>query len=198
MSKYRGCKNILKFIFLMSVLLCVIFSTQIAHAAPTISLSPTSGFSTIMVFGSGFSSSSAISIYWDGNLTLNIPTPLITNFLGEFTAIINVPNQTTPGYYNITAIDSLGGQASAFFYVVNMTGPQGPKGDTGPQGPEGPPGEKGEQGEQGIPGEKGEKGEQGPPGQIGLLEEILIVFAFIFSILSFIIMFFHTKKKKPF
>jgi len=199
MKKYKGCKNILKFkLFLIICFLLFGFFTQIASAAPTISLSPSSGFSTIMVSGSSFSPSSIITIYWNGDTTPNIPGPLITNFLGEFTAIINVPNQTEPGFYNITAIDSIGGQASAFFTVVNMTGPQGPIGETGPQGPEGTYGEKGDTGEQGIPGEKGEKGDQGPAGQMGLLEEVVIVIAFILSVLSFLLVYFHTRKKKPF
>lgn len=200
MNIYNGCKNILKFyVFLSIVFLLFGFSAQVAYAAsPSISLSPSSGFSSIMVYGTGFSPSSSITIYWDGNSIPNIPSPLITNFLGEFTAIINVQNQTDPGFYNVTAIDSLGGQASAFFTVVNMTGPEGPKGDTGPQGPEGTSGEKGDTGEQGISGEKGEKGDQGPSGQMGLFEEVIVVFALIFSILSLLLIYFHTRKKKPF
>jgi len=202
MNKFKGCKNILKFfVFLLSVFLVFGCFTQVANAAPVISLYPSSGFSTIMVSGTGFSPSSTITIYWDGNSTPNIPTPLITNFLGDFTAIINVPNQTKPGFYNITAIDSLGGQASFLFTVVNMTGPEGPKGDTGPQGPEGTSGEKGDTGEQGIAGEKGEKGdqgEQGPAGQMGILEEVIVAIAFIFSALSLLLIYFHTRKKKPF
>lgn len=198
MNKFSGCKNILRlFVFLLNVLLILGFFTQIACAAPAISISPTSGFSTIMISGTGFSAGS-ITIYWEGNPVPTILSPLTTNPFGEFTAIINVPNQTEPGIYNVTAMDSLGGQASAFFTVVNMTGPQGPVGDTGPQGPEGPAGEKGDTGDQGPAGEKGEKGDQGPPGQIGLLEEGLIAIAFILSILSFIMVYLHTRKKKPF
>jgi len=198
MNQNNGCKNILRlFVFLSNFLLIIGFFTQIASAAPTISLSPTTGFSTIMISGADFSPGS-ITIYWEGNPIPTILSPLTTNPFGEFTAIINVPNQTEPGVYNITAIDSMGGQASAFFTVVNMTGPEGPIGPTGPQGPEGTPGEKGEPGEQGTPGEKGEKGDQGPPGQIGVLEEVLVVLAFIFSTLSLLIMYYHTRKKKPF
>ncbi len=199
MNKNKEFKNIFKLnIFLLIVFLLFGFFVQVAYAAPTISLSPSSGFSSIMVVGSGFSPVSNITIYWDGNSISNIPSPLFTNFLGEFTAIINVQNQTEPGFYNVTAIDLLGGQASAFFTVVNMTGPEGPKGDTGPQGPEGTSGIKGDTGEQGIPGEKGEEGDQGPPGQMGLLEEVVITFAIILSILSLLLVYFHTRKKKPF
>jgi hypothetical protein len=201
MNKNSGCKNILKFFVFISIIFLLFgFFAQVAYAAtPTITLSPSSGFSSIMVSGTGFSSVSNnnITIYWDGNPIPTFPSALVTDY-GEFTALINVPNQTNPGFYNITAIDSLGVQASALFYVVNMTGPEGPKGDTGPQGPEGTSGIKGDTGEQGIPGEKGEKGDQGPPGQMGLLEEVIVVFAFILSILSLFLVFLHTRKKKPF
>lgn len=48
--------------------------------------------------------------------------------------------------------------------TVNIQGPQGEKGETGPQGPQG---EKGETGPQGPQGEKGETGPQGPQGEKG-------------------------------
>ena len=198
MNKNKGCKNILKFyVFLLIVFLLFGFSANVANAAsPAISLSPSSGFSTIMISGTGFSSiiNNNITVYWRGNSIPTFPSKIETDY-GEFTAIINVPNQTDPGFYNITVIDSQGLQASAIFTVINMTGPEGPKGDTGPQGPEGTFGEKGDTGEQGIPGEKGD---QGPPGQMGILEEVIIIFAIILSILSLLLVYFHTRKKKPF
>lgn len=200
MNKFSGCKNISKFfIFLIIGFLIFGIFAQSVYAAPTISLSPNSGFSSIIVSGTGFSSVSDnnITIYWDGTPIPTYPSKVETDY-GEFTAIINVLNQTNPGIYNITVIDSQGLQASAFFTVVNMTGPQGLQGDTGPQGPEGTFGEKGDTGEQGVPGEKGEKGDTGPQGEMGLLEEIIIVIAFIFSVASFLLVYFHTKKKKPF
>ena len=48
--------------------------------------------------------------------------------------------------------------------AVNLNGPQGEKGDTGPQGPKG---EKGDTGPQGPKGEKGDTGPQGPKGDTG-------------------------------
>ena len=48
--------------------------------------------------------------------------------------------------------------------TVNIRGPQGEKGDTGPQGPQG---EKGDTGAQGPQGEKGDTGAQGPQGEKG-------------------------------
>jgi len=198
MNKNKGCKNILKlYVFLLVVFLLFGFSANVATAAsPAISLTPSSGFSTIMISGTGFSSiiNNNITVYWGGNSIPTFPSKIETDY-GEFTAIINVPNQTDPGFYNITVIDSQGLQASAIFTVINMTGPKGPKGDTGPQGPEGTFGEKGDTGEQGIPGEKGD---QGPPGQMGILEEVIIIFAIILSILSLLLVYFHPRKKKPF
>jgi hypothetical protein len=198
MNKNKGCKNILKlYVFLLIVFLLFGFSANVATAAsPAISLSPSSGFSTIMISGTDFSSiiNNNITVYWVGSPIPTFPSKIETDY-GEFTAIINVPNQTDPGFYNITVIDSQGLQASAIFTVINMTGPEGPKGDTGPQGPEGTFGEKGDTGEQGI---QGEKGDQGPPGQMGILEEVVIIFAIILSILSLLLVYFHTRKKKPF
>lgn len=49
----------------------------------------------------------------------------------------------------------------------SLTGPQGPKGDTGATGPQGPKGETGEQGPQGVQGPKGDVGPQGPQGATG-------------------------------
>lgn len=201
MKENRGCKNIIKLnVFLLIAFLLIGLTAGIAYAAPSISLSPSSGFSSIMIAGSGFSPTSSITIYWDGNIVPNIsiPSPLITNILGEFTAIVVVQNQTNPGFYNVTAKDSLGGEASALFTVVNMTGPEGQKGDTGPQGPEGIAGEKGDTGDQGIQGEKGDKGDQGSAGQMGLFEEALVVVAFIFSAFALILVFLQIRKKKPF
>ena len=198
MNKNKGCKNILKlYVFLLIVFLLFGFSARVATAAsPAISLFPSSGFSTIMISGTDFSSiiNNNITVYWRGSPIPTFPLKIETDY-GEFTAIINVPNQTDPGFYNITVIDSQGLQASAIFTVINMTGPEGPKGDTGPQGPEGTFGEKGDTGEQGI---QGEKGDQGPPGQMGILEEVIIIFAIILSILSLLLVYFHTRKKKPF
>ena len=47
------------------------------------------------------------------------------------------------------------------------TGPQGPQGEQGETGPQGPQGEQGETGAQGPQGEKGDTGAQGPQGEQG-------------------------------
>jgi hypothetical protein len=180
----------------MFVFLLFVFVSQGVNAA-SISLSPSSGFSSIMVVGSGFSAIDSITIFWNGSKIPTIDSPLYTNLLGNFTALINVPNQIKPGTYNVTVKGSSGlVNASAFFTVVNMTGPQGPKGDTGPQGSTG---EKGDTGEQGLVGETGAKGDQGPQGEMSLLQSILIIFAFVLSVLSLfltILTIFQIRKKK--
>ncbi len=182
---------IILFVFLLSVFLC-----QGAYAA-NLTLSPNSGFSSIMVAGSGFSIGDNITILWDDEAIPTIPFPIIIGGGGTFTALINVPSQTEPGSYKVTAKGFVGGiNASAFFTVVNMTGPQGPKGDTGPQGSTG---EKGDTGEQGLVGETGAKGDQGPQGEMSLLQSILIIFAFVLSVLSLfltILTIFQIRKKK--
>jgi hypothetical protein len=199
MTECLGYRKKLSFyVFILFVFLLSVFLSQGVYAAsPSIILSPNSGFSSIMVVGTGFSPVDNITIFWDGSAIPTIESPLYTNLLGDFTALINVPNQTKPGSYNVTAKGFLGGgKASDFFTVVNMTGPQGPEGYTGPQGAQGPTGEKGATGEQGPAGEPGSKGDQGPPGEIGLLERIIIIFAFVLSILSLFLTIFYMRKKK--
>lgn len=82
---------------------------------------------------------------------------------------------TTPGGNGLTGVFLMGD--SAFTTSFDLTGPQGPQGETGPAGPQGPQGETGPagpQGEQGEPGpqgpagEPGEKGEPGAPGKDNL------------------------------
>ncbi len=168
------------YVLILLVLLLSVFFSQGAYAA-SLTLSPNSGFSSIMVVGTDFSTITNITILWNGKTIPTYPAQLIVES-GGFTALINVPSQTNPGSYNVTAKGYSGGEkASAFFTVVNMTGPEGPRGLTGPQGLTG---EKGDTGEQGPIGETGPKGDQGPAGEMSLLQSILIIFAFILSISS--------------
>ena len=130
---------------------------------PVVSLAPSEGYASTTVVGSGFSSNSRVTIAWDGTMIPSIPNLVTTDATGSFTALISVPTQTAPGSHTVNATDASGNWATATFTVVNITGAQGPKGDTGEQGP------------QGLKGENGTQGLQGPPGNV---QELLIVVAF--------------------
>lgn len=194
----RHKKKLSFYVFVLSVFLLTVFFSQGAYSA-SLTLSPNSGFSSIMVVGTGFSPGDNITIFWNGSAIPTLLSPLYVGLGGDFTALINVPSQTIPGTYNVTAKGFSGaGNASAFFTVVDMTGSQGPTGDQGLQGPQGLTGKKGDTGEQGPAGEPGSKGDQGPPGEMSLLQSTLIIFAFVLSIVSLLLTIFYMRKKKVF
>jgi hypothetical protein len=148
---------------------------------PDVILTPSTGFASTTLVGSGFSNNSAITVTWDGTIIPTIPNWLITDATGNFTAMISVPTQTTPGDHTINATDATGTWATATFTVINMTGPQGLKGENGTQGLQGIQGLKGdtgEQGPQGLQGPQGPKGENGTQGPPGNVQELLLVVAF--------------------
>jgi hypothetical protein len=133
-------------------------------------LSPYTGFASTTMIGSGFSNNSRVTIAWDGTTVPSVPSAVITDTTGSFAALISVPTQTAPGVHTINATDESGNWATATFTVVDMTGPQGPKGDTGAQGPtglQGQQGPKGDTGLQGSTGPQGPKGDTGPQGSQG-------------------------------
>jgi hypothetical protein len=102
-----------------------------------------------------------------------VPTMVVVNSNGIFTAIISIPTQTIPGAHNINATDDAGASAETTFTVIDITGPAGPAGEdgedgaTGPAGPAGPAGEDGEDGATGPAGPAGEDGEDGATGPAG-------------------------------
>ena len=110
-------------------------------------LTPDTGFSCTTVAGSGFVANSEITISWDDTTIHTVPSPIIADSYGNFTAIISVLTQNDPGPHTVKATDELGNWTSATFTVIDMTGPQGSQGhkgdegDMGPQGPQGLPGE---------------------------------------------------------
>lgn len=98
----------------------------------SITLTPTSGIAAVTIRGTGFSVWSGITIYWEGAV---VPAIMVdTGEQTSFTAIISVPTQTSPGLHQVMARDGYGEQASAFFNVVDMTGPTGPTGPAGISG----------------------------------------------------------------
>ncbi|MGD8506750.1 MAG: hypothetical protein PVF15_08830 [Candidatus Bathyarchaeota archaeon] len=146
------------------------------HHEPVLNLVPDRGFASTTIVGSGFSSSSTITVTWDGMPIPTVPNPLITDSYGNFTAMITALTPNDPGPHIVNATDEWGHSAWATFTVVDMTGlegpegPQGeigPQGETGPAGLQGPKGDKGDTGSQGSPGEQGPEGPQGPQGEQG-------------------------------
>jgi hypothetical protein len=138
-------------------------------STPVITLVPDTGFASTSIVGSGFSCGSRINITWDGELIPALPNPL-TVTCDSFTAIISVPTQTEPGPHIVNATDEEGNSAVANFTVVDMTGPQGPQGDTGPAGATGPQGDTGPAGATGPQGDTGPAGATGPQGPQGETE----------------------------
>ena len=113
--------------------------SQAGAPQPSITLSPTSGFSAITIAGVGFFGGE-ITIYWEEEPIPTVPSPLYGSDTqdGSFTAIISMPTQIEPGEYIITAQDQERFIADATFTVIDMTGPQGLPGEPGPAGEPGP------------------------------------------------------------
>lgn len=139
-------------------------STLSAH----ITLTPSSGFSSTIIIGSGFSNNSRITISWDGTTIPSVPNPVTTDTNGDFAAIISIPTQTAVGAHTVSVTDESDNLTTEIFTVVDMTGPQGPTGDTGPAGT---------QGLQGPQGPIGSTGPIGPQGPAGNAQELLIIVA---------------------
>ncbi len=112
-------------LLLAASFMVVMTNGALAQQGPNITLSPTAGFSSITITGTGFSAWSGITIYWDGAI---IPAIVNANQEVGFTAIISVPTQTSPEFHTVTAVDGYESKASAQFRVVDMTGPPGSAG----------------------------------------------------------------------
>jgi len=128
-----------------------------------LSLVPDTGFASTTLTGS-LAPNSLVTVTWDGTEIPTVPSPLVTNEYGEFTAIISVLTPTEPGPHTVVATDEMGNSAEATFTVVDMTGPQG---EAGPQGPTGPTGLTGPKGDTGPAGPKGDTGTAGSKGDTG-------------------------------
>jgi len=87
------------------------------EANPKLELVPAKGIAATTVVGSGFAPNSKISVTWDGTPIPTVPSPLITDGYGNFTAIISVLNQTD-GTYTVKAVDKTGNGATATFTVT--------------------------------------------------------------------------------
>jgi len=86
---------------------------------PKLELVPATGIAATTLVGSGFAPNSRISVTWDDTPIPAVPSPLITDGYGDFTAIISVLNQTTSGIYIVKAVDEIGTEANATFTVYS-------------------------------------------------------------------------------
>jgi hypothetical protein len=182
-------KKIISIVFtslVIGIIVLALFPAAI-FGGGVITLTPSSGISAITVSGSGFAAMVPVTIYWDNVAIPTVPMNVVPDAGGNFTAIISVPTQTTPGNHIVKAANSAtvttGGQTgypstttvpyegSAVFNVIDMTGPQGPE---GPAGPQGDMGSKGLTGATGPQGSQGEPGPQGPPGPQGSAGESVV------------------------
>jgi len=132
------------------------------EVGPYLTLVPDTGFAATTVVGVRFAANSQITITWDGEPIITVPSPLTTDSNGNFTAIITVLSPTDPGLYNVTSTDQEGNKANATFTVIDMKGETGDKGDPGETGDKGDPGETGDKGDPGETGDKGDPGETAP------------------------------------
>jgi hypothetical protein len=89
------------------------------EADPKLELEPASGIAATTLVGSGFAPNSEISVTWNGTAVYTVPSPLVTDGYGSFTAIISVLNQTVAGSYEVSAVDEMGYEATATFEVVS-------------------------------------------------------------------------------
>jgi hypothetical protein len=169
----------------------------IAYAqGESITLSPSSGFAVITIYGSGFDGfveGPPVVFTWDWGDTGTPPVSLsqciptwpqevyvdYDYYLGDyvFTAFISVPTPNDIGshtiqawaYYGENEIELVDG-AWATFTVVDMTGPMGlpgPQGLQGLAGDLGLTGPAGPAGAIGAPGPAGPEGPQGLQGEVG-------------------------------
>ena len=97
-------------LLIVLALLCGLITTAIdretasAQAAPSIKLTPTNGICAVTIEGTGFSTWSGITIFWDGTAI-----PAVTSTAGNesaFTAIISVPEQMSPGFHTILLLSN--------------------------------------------------------------------------------------------
>lgn len=159
-------------VLLLAIVLLAVPADTVMAQTHIITLSPDTGFFAVTVAGSGFTADYEVSITWDGQDIPYYSNTSLVSGSGNFTAIIIVPTQATPGSHTVRMTATYLGEtewAEAPFNVVDMTGPGGLPGPIGPRGEEGQQGEEGPPGEQGPPGEEGPPSlVQGPPGISGL------------------------------
>ena len=89
------------------------------EANPKLELQPTSGLGATTLVGSGFAPDSTVSVSWNGKVLHTVPSPLVTDSYGNFTAIVSVQNQTVSGHHTVKVTDNQQYTATAQFEVVS-------------------------------------------------------------------------------
>ena len=168
--------NRLRFMTVLVLVLAIVgiisIAGEVQSQGTSIELSPNSGFSSFTIEGNDFTpptvTSVEVDILWDGEVMTTFPEDVYVGQDGSFTAIVDVPDDASPGRYTVTAEDSEGASANTTFTVIDMAGPSGSRGPVGPDGSPGlpgSPGNPGPPGPEGNPGPAGSPGEKGPPGE---------------------------------
>ena len=130
----------------------VTLSIDVFRSPPSIIVVPDTGIAATTVVGEHFNVDSTVTITWDGTAIPPVPSPLVTDSDGSFTAIISVLTQNEPGIHTINATDEAGNSAVGNFTVLDMTGPAGPAGADGADGADGEDGATGPAGPAGADG----------------------------------------------
>jgi len=109
--------------------------TWAASPIAYITLSPEKGFACTTVVGAYFTPNATVAIAWDGVVVPTVPSKVVADNNGTFTAIITVPTQTAVGNHTVKATDTGGITSEEVFTVVDMTGLQGLQGFQGSRSP---------------------------------------------------------------
>ena len=140
----------------------VFAASEVRSQAASIRLTPSSGFSSFTIEGSTIGGEATVTIKWDGSTIKTFPYEDV--YGSDFTTIVDVPAGSKPGPHTVMATDGEA-EATATFTVVDLAGPQGPRGREGPAGRDGAAGLAGSPGSQGPPGSPGPAGNMGRPGE---------------------------------
>jgi PKD repeat protein len=118
-----------------SIQTITIKGTWAASPLAYITLSPEKGFASTTVVGAYFTPNATVAIAWDGVVVPTVPSKVVADNNGTFTAIITVPTQTAVGNHTVKATDTGGITSEEVFTVVDMTGLQGFQGFQGSRPP---------------------------------------------------------------
>jgi hypothetical protein len=107
----------------LGVLVAASIITPLAKSASSITLNPTSGppGTTVVVTGSGFTANGLVVIYMDGALVATVTLPTIS--AGDISIEFTVPNDISPGPYDVVAKDLATQNAVQTTFTVQQPAP---------------------------------------------------------------------------